>query len=151
VRYVLSPSDNRLAFETTQQASTADRLASLRATTAKATNSLNQLSIDRKQVQAKLATLQSAVEAQREKMAEINSAYEQAIEVVETMRESSRKSQRSLDKALKDIAGWNDEIEQSASNRHALYRKCRLEEIDLPLLAGSLKKVPLDEVSDFDD
>ena len=92
--------------------------------------------------------LQEAVEAQREKLNQANSAYKDATAVVGSIHDSLRTSQRALDKALKEIAGWNDEIEQAASNRHALYRKCRLEEIDLPLLSGNLNKVPLDEVGD---
>lgn len=28
-----------------------------------------------------------------------------------------------------------------------MYRRCKLEDIDLPLIKGSLSKVPLDEVS----
>lgn len=40
----------------------------------------------------------------------------------------------------------NDEIEKLASERSAIYRKCRLEEIKLPLLSGSLKNVPMEEV-----
>lgn len=41
----------------------------------------------------------------------------------------------------------NDEIEKLALERSALYRKCRLEEIKLPLLEGNLKNVPMEEVS----
>jgi structural maintenance of chromosome 1 len=54
--------------------------------------------------------------------------------------------QRELDKALKQIASWNDEIEKSSSDRHAIYRRCRLEEIQIPLVSGSLDKVPIVEV-----
>ena len=61
------------------------------------------------------------------------------------MRDAARKTQRTLDKALKEIAGWNDEIEKSASDRHAIYRRCRLEEIDLPLVKGKLSRVPIEE------
>ena len=39
----------------------------------------------------------------------------------------------------------NDEIEKLASERSTIYRKCRLEEIKLPLVAGSLKNVPIEE------
>lgn len=66
-------------------------------------------------------------------------------ETVDTLRDAFRKSQRGLDKTLKEIAGWNDEIDKSASDRHAIYRRCRLEEIDLPLVRGNLEKVPIEE------
>jgi len=41
----------------------------------------------------------------------------------------------------------NDEIEKLALDRSSIYRKCRLEEISLPLLEGNLKNVPMEEVS----
>ena len=40
----------------------------------------------------------------------------------------------------------NDEIERLGLERSGLYRKCRLEEIKLPLVAGNLKNVPMEEV-----
>ena len=40
----------------------------------------------------------------------------------------------------------NDEIEKLGLERSSIYRKCRLEEIKLPLLEGHLKNVPMDEV-----
>lgn len=41
----------------------------------------------------------------------------------------------------------NDEIEKLALERSSLYRKCRLEEIKLPLLEGNLRNVPIEEVN----
>lgn len=68
---------------------------------------------------------------------------------VDEMRERSRKAQKTLDRAIKEIATWNDEISKYASDRHAIYRRCRLEEIGLPLIKGRLDKVPIEEVSDL--
>lgn len=67
---------------------------------------------------------------------------------MEASRDAQRKAQRRLDRALKEISGWNDEIERSDSDRRVIYRKCRLEDIDLPLVSGSLSKVPIDEAVD---
>lgn len=41
----------------------------------------------------------------------------------------------------------NDEIEGLGMERSAIYRKCRLEEVALPLREGSLSDIPMDEVS----
>lgn len=41
----------------------------------------------------------------------------------------------------------NDEIEKLALDRSSIYRRCRLEEIKLPLVEGNLKNVPMEEVS----
>ena len=40
----------------------------------------------------------------------------------------------------------NDQIEALSMERTSLYRKCRLEEIDLPLKSGNLRSVPMEEV-----
>ena len=40
----------------------------------------------------------------------------------------------------------NDQIEALSMERTSLYRKCRLEEIDLPLKRGNLRNVPMEEV-----
>lgn len=42
----------------------------------------------------------------------------------------------------------NDEIEKLALERSSIYRKCRLEEIRLPLQTGNLRNVPMEEVGD---
>lgn len=40
----------------------------------------------------------------------------------------------------------NDEIEKLGLERSSIYRKCRLDEIRLPLFEGNLKNVPMEEV-----
>jgi structural maintenance of chromosome 1 len=38
-------------------------------------------------------------------------------------------------------------MESAASERYSIYRKCRLEDIQIPLIAGDLAKVPITEAS----
>ena len=51
-----------------------------------------------------------------------------------------------LTNIMMSLSLQNDAIEKLALERSALYRKCRLEEIQLPLLEGDLKHVPMEEV-----
>lgn len=44
----------------------------------------------------------------------------------------------------------NDEIRRQSSERFSIYRRCKVEDIELPLESGSLKNVPLEEVSAVD-
>lgn len=103
------------------------------------------LEADKTAIEDELEALEGQIETQREKLAESQATLDETTEAVETARTAHRKAQRSLDKALKEIAGWNDEIEKVASDRHAIYRRCRLEEIELPLVKGTLDKVPIEE------
>jgi structural maintenance of chromosome 1 len=105
----------------------------------------------RKDQKAELETevqdLQRTLDKLRKKLNDATAVLDAASDKVEEARSAARKMQRDLDRAMKQIAGWNDEIEKSASDRHAIYRKCRMDEIELPLVSGSMDKVPLVEVS----
>lgn len=104
----------------------------------------------RKDQKAELETevqdLQRTLDKLRKKLNDATAVLDAASDKVEEARSAARKMQRDLDRAMKQIAGWNDEIEKSASDRHAIYRKCRMDEIEIPLVSGSMEKVPLVEV-----
>lgn len=65
----------------------------------------------------------------------------------EHVKKRASKAAKKFDEVIKEIAALNDEIEKLASERFAIYKKCKLEDIDLPLKKGKLDKVPLEEVS----
>jgi len=44
---------------------------------------------------------------------------------------------------LKEMGVHETEVERAATERYALLRKCKLEEIDIPLAAGSIDSVPI--------
>lgn len=116
----------------------------------------NQIKVEKKNVkdrqgaktklQEELRVLEEQLDKLKEKLDEARNKLEEVNSKLDEVRDAARKTQKDLDRALKEIAGWNDEIEKSASDRHAIYRRCRMEEIDLPLIRGSLDKVPLVEV-----
>lgn len=138
---------HQIEFEKSQLSGTDERLAHLQSTVDKAKKTIKKLRKDKAAVEAEIEQLQEEIAAEQSKLEETNAELEEVAKQVEAAREKARKEQRALDRSLKEIAGWNDEIERSDSNRHAIYRRCRLEDIDLPLLSGSLDKVPLEEVS----
>ncbi len=104
------------------------------------------LRASKQEIEEQLEQLQSEIDRQRRRLGDATEAYDAATKTVEELRDGARKVQKRLDRALKEIAGWNDEIERSASDRHAIYRRCRLEEIDLPFVSGRLDRVPIEEV-----
>jgi len=140
---------SRIEFESAQLKTTQERLASLRATSEREEANVETLGSSKQEIEEQLEQLQSEIDHQRRKLVEVMEVYDEAIRSMEEHRDAARKSQKKLDKALKEIAEWNDEIEKSGSDRHAIYRRCRLEEIDLPLKkkSGRLDKVPIEEVS----
>ncbi|KAF8892810.1 hypothetical protein CPB84DRAFT_1816222 [Gymnopilus junonius] len=68
------------------------------------------------------------------------------LEVLINNEKATLRSSRSNEWRLRGLSLWqNDEIEKLVLEQSALYRKCRLEEIKLPLLEGDLKNVPMEE------
>lgn len=139
--------NDRIEFETAQLKTTQERVATLRSTVDKEVINVQKLHDTMNAVQIDLEKLQKELERQRVRLTEANEAYQKTNEQSDTLRNTTRDSQRTLDKAMKEISAWNDDIEKSASGRHAIYRRCRLEDIDLPLKSGRLDKVPIEEVS----
>ncbi|WRT67180.1 uncharacterized protein IL334_004146 [Kwoniella shivajii] len=135
---------HQIDFETTQLANTRERLASLQSTISKENRNITTLQSNLADIESSLEELQGKIDSQRVRLDAASEAYEAIVTRVEQARDTARRTQRTLDKALKEIAAWNDEIERSGSERHAIYRRCRLEEIDLPLVTGSLDKVPIE-------
>jgi structural maintenance of chromosome 1 len=143
--------DFRLAFEADQVRTTRERLAQLESTKRNEERNVKKLLVDKVTVEEELEGLQADIDRQRTKLENAITKFEEATAAVEDAREAARRTQKALDKALKEIAGWNDDIERSSSDRHAIYRKCRLDGIDLPLVSGSLARVPIeDDVPDMD-
>jgi len=108
---------------------------------------VRRLLANKTEIEEEIENLQTETQRARHKLEKAMSAAENSNKAVEAARDEARKAQRSLDKELKEISSWNDKIERSSSDRHALYRRCRLEDINLPLLSGSLRNVPIEEVS----
>ncbi|KAG2124257.1 hypothetical protein BD769DRAFT_1653050 [Suillus cothurnatus] len=114
-----------------------------------------------KLTQSRLVTLRNAAEDEQQKVEELeekkrtiqlremlqglNDVLEEKNKHVDQAKKTHTKAAKILDLALKEIGLKNDDIEKLALERSATYRKCRLEDIKLPLLEGNLKNVPMEE------
>lgn len=141
----LARNSHAVEFEEQQLKNTEDRLASLQAMMDKEKRSGKDRNKRKEQIEREIEGLQAEIEKAEAKLEKAKEAAQAVSEDVEAARNAAKRAQRDLDTALKEIASWNDEIERSASDRHAIYRRCRLEDIDLPLNRGDLNKVPIDD------
>ncbi|THH32095.1 hypothetical protein EUX98_g2090 [Antrodiella citrinella] len=132
-------------FEEEQLKSTRDRLATLEATIATEVNNLRNLEQRKETLEGEIRAMEESIEEQRSDLKELTEDLDQKTKEVEHVKKKSSKSVKVLDQALKEIATKNDEIEKLGLERSAIYRKCRLEEIKIPLVQGNLKNVPMEE------
>ncbi|GAA5824181.1 hypothetical protein JCM11251_001555 [Rhodosporidiobolus azoricus] len=139
--------NNQIRFQSEQVDSTRERLSTLESTAEKQRTTLAQLDSDKEARQAELEQLEADVEALKTHLGSLQETLQEKTAELEAVRKSGGKAARTLDKALKDIATCNDEIERLAAERFSLYRRCKLEDIDLPLEKGSLDDIPIEETA----
>ncbi|KAH9053337.1 cohesin complex subunit psm1 [Lactarius vividus] len=108
-----------------------------------------------KRFQERLDVLAETVTAEEESLVNLEGKKTETQEELLTMQEGIGELEEEMSrlkgrldeksKAEKEISSRNDEIERLGLERSGLYRKCRLEEIKLPLVSGNLKNVPMEE------
>jgi structural maintenance of chromosome 1 len=99
------------------------------------------------QIQREINDLEEQLDNLKEQVAGHQEVLDEKTKTVEQVKKTTMKAGKVLDQALKDISSCNDEIEKLALERSSIYRKCRVEEVKLPLLQGHLKNVPMEEVN----
>lgn len=132
-------------FEEEQLQVTQERLTTLLRTRQEEETKVVELEAQKQQIQTEIAEAETTLESMREGLNELNNIQEEKSKVVEQAKKTHARSAKVLDQALKEIGLKNDEIEKLALERSASYRKCRLEDVRLPLLRGNLKNVPMEE------
>ena len=121
-------------------------MQTLRTEMSKVESSIEDAESRREQLAADLVTLQDELTAADEVYKGMEAAVTEAASDVDLAKKAESKAKKVVDKALQKIAAYQDQIERAATNRLDIFKRCKLEEIDLPLLEGDLADVPADAV-----
>ncbi|KAI8451120.1 RecF/RecN/SMC [Phakopsora pachyrhizi] len=96
--------------------------------------------------------IQNEIQAIDDEISELNSRFDELVtsQAEKSNRAAEAKAKlskitKAFDDALRDISSWNDEISRLASERLNIYRRCKIEDISLPLKEGSISRIPIDE------
>ncbi|KAG7448818.1 condensin complex subunit SMC1 [Guyanagaster necrorhizus] len=106
---------------------------------------LERLEAQKEAAENDISNSEAMIASFKEELTILQSALEEKTRHVDQVKKTTLKASKVLEQALKEITLRNDEIEKLALERSAIYRKCRLEEIKLPLLEGNLRNVPMEE------
>lgn len=85
---------------------------------------------------------QDELEALKESLEEVKEALNQKVEKVAEARQEVQRRSKDIDARLKAISGLEAEIQKNSASKFALLRRCKLEQIRIPLAAGSLDDLP---------
>lgn len=132
-------------FAEQQVKNTADRLAFIQASMDKERQRIPRL-------EEELQNCENSIQKYREIKARIQASFEamqeehdEKTETVNERRKALFHVMRDVEAHRKEVAERNDEIAQLDTERANLFRRCRMEALDLPLESGDLANVPLEE------
>ncbi|KAI0084077.1 condensin complex subunit SMC1 [Irpex rosettiformis] len=132
-------------FEEEQLHATEQRISTMQATINNEISNLTAYESNKQTIREEIEEAETAITELQEELKELSEGLDEKTKAVEQAKKVHNKSSKALDQVIKEIAIKNDDIEKLGLERSSIYRKCRLEEIKLPLVEGNLKNVPMDE------
>jgi len=138
--------ESQLTFETQRLQATNDRIKTIEGQSQRDRDLINSLEEEKEAMQTELDELEQQLTQIRTKLNDHKAKYAEKAEKVGEQRRELQKRSREIDHVTKNITGLEAEIQRSAGNRHALLRKCKIEEIKVPLAENSatLESLPTD-------
>jgi len=145
--------ESQLAFETQRLASTTERISVLENNAKRDQRTINELEAEKEAIQSKLDELSGELDKLRQELMQKQSVAEKHAEKVNELRREVAKRNEELKGGGKTISGLTSEIERFSAERYAVFRRCKLEEIEIPLQEGSrtLEQLPGDATLQEDE
>ena len=138
--------ENQLTFETQRLQATNDRISTIEAQSQRDRDLIDSLEAEKEAMQAELDELQTKVTALHAKLDDVKAKYAEKADKVAEHRREYQKSTKNVDQDQKSITGLEAEVQRNAGGRHALLRRCKIEEISIPLTedSASIDTLPAD-------
>ncbi|KAJ2558958.1 Structural maintenance of chromosomes protein 1 [Coemansia sp. RSA 1933] len=140
----LSRLNSQREFEKQQLDEAAANLDRLLETLESDKQSLAGLHSDMDREQREMTEFVAQIASLREELTVLNSKYSDATEGVQTARQSLEQGRKEIDAMNKELAAKTSELERAAAEKAAVLRRCKIEDIPLPLLSGSLQALALE-------
>ncbi|KAI5287842.1 Structural maintenance of chromosomes protein 1, partial [Ascosphaera aggregata] len=140
--------ESQLAFEKQRLQATADRIDALKAQESRDRAMIEGLEAERKEIKERLNELNSDLDMLGEEYDRQKERYLQSGEELNNARVQVQKRAKKVDATLKAATALDGEIQRYSAERYTLLRRCKLEDIDIPLLERSkpLDALPIDDL-----
>ncbi|KAI9823899.1 MAG: Structural maintenance of chromosomes protein 1 [Thelocarpon impressellum] len=140
--------ENQLSFENQRLQSTVDRVRRLEEKSRRDEDLIAALEAEKEAIQGELDTMTAELEQLQDQHEQQKARYAKKGERVAEQRREVQMRTKEVEGTLRAVAALEAEVQRTAAGRYALLRRCKLEEIDLPLARGSanLDRLPIDEL-----
>ncbi|KAJ9665492.1 Structural maintenance of chromosomes protein 1 [Coniosporium apollinis] len=139
--------ENQLAFETQRLATTTARIQTLRTQDERDANLIASLNAEKESINNELDTLNAELEQLKQQLETLRQRADERAGAVNEARREVAKRNKNVDETLKTIVTLEAEVTKCRVGWYNLLRKCRIDEVNIPLAEGSepLESLPLDE------
>lgn len=93
-------------------------------------------------IEEALGADQDELEALKESLVEVKEELAKRAEKVSEAKQEVQKRSKDIEARLRAISGLEAEIQKNSASKFALLRRCKLEQIQIPLAEGSLDELP---------
>jgi len=136
---------NSLAWETSQFNSFNDRLRDLEAAIKRNQRDLESYKREKEEIEKARGEDLDELEALQETLVEVKSDYTEKSDRVAEIKQGLDKRRREIEGRLKEISNLEAVVHKNSQDKFALLRRCKLEQIKIPLKTGSLDDLPNEE------
>ncbi|KAJ1730448.1 Structural maintenance of chromosomes protein 1 [Coemansia biformis] len=143
-RTQLARLDGQLAFERQQLDEATAKLGRVQQSDRGVKESLAGTLAEQSREQTEMAGLVAQIASLRAELGTLAAKYSDATEDVDVARHSLEQGQRELDAMAKELSAKTTEMERALAEKTAVLRRCKIEDIPIPLARGSLQALPLD-------
>ncbi|KAK4983530.1 Structural maintenance of chromosomes protein 1 [Elasticomyces elasticus] len=140
--------ENQLSFETQRLQATNDRIANLQQQSQRDQEMLSTLEAEKESLGAELDVLNAEREELDSQLKRLKTSYGERAERVTEARREVQKRSKNVESTLKSVSALEAQVQRAAAERYALLRRCKIDEVKIPLAQGSRKldSLPLDDV-----
>jgi structural maintenance of chromosome 1 len=140
---------NQLSYHEKQLSSIVERITALKERAQRDEANIGVFEAEREELQNSIDVLQAELETFEERRTQLQQALADRAAVVSDARKDLSVRSESVKEDVKAIDAQEAVIKRTAASRYALLRKCRMEEIKLPLAEGSapLNRLPMGETA----
>ena len=140
--------ENQLSFEKQRLEATEDRIRSLQSQEQRDRDLIEELNQQREAIQTQLDTLNAELDQLRQALGEQKDLYQKSSDRLAEQRKEVQKRSKNVEASLKAKSALEGEIQRNSFDRYTLLRRCKLDDIAIPLAAGSapLDRLPIDDL-----
>ncbi|KAL2165843.1 hypothetical protein VTG60DRAFT_3729 [Thermothelomyces hinnuleus] len=137
---------NNLTWETSQHDAANERVRAMETTLKRHQKDLEAYQREKRSIEEARAQDQDELAALQESLEEVRASYAEKSKKVADAKQDLQKKTKEIESRLKEISNLEGTVQKNSAQKFALLRRCKLEQIQLPLREGSLDNIPSEDV-----